>query len=521
MADSSIDTALSSSVHPTSRTDINDDESYKQTNCHISNDNEYLNCSELLKLQLGGRKTTYDANKLRRSTIKSLTSHLNLLKNNEISLHELHGKNLNKVLNELRLSTGSTLSPGYKLQIGNSVMKALDNEAVYDPREFRQQRKISSAQTAKPEVMKDLQYIVEYSSRIIMNALKNNIIENLSNYDAALGVLLLVSALLRIDEIHQLTILDLYRVLGNNDIYIKLKNSKTDQRRIIRNVLLETVIYSIICNRNKAIKSATNNDNNRAKNFKNFRLKKKFVLLTSISQMNRSLHEFASLLGIHVEKLGFKRFRKFMVSMLVKNQASAVTQYVNMHGKLHTTIMHYYMSTTRQMGKGQGDIGSNNVETSTGSIVVPTMSTSGRNDESKITQRQSMRRKPSSELSSTSSSFIISKSKKPNQIHLSQAKVIANKARNQLKTLSAEEKPLKLYTDETLLANDDRYKREGQYGHKSLEEELLEANGIMDSDTMLRIMREPEADSNVEMYENRGPMKDWFDTPPQTPYNVK
>jgi len=322
---------------------------------------DYFSRHELDALTTGGKRSTFDSRKLRSSTIKSLNSHISLLAQNGIDINNLQstltGRNINELLDSMRLQrSGAKLSPGYKLQLGNSIMKLVNNQATYNPKVYRAQRQRPAAHTASPELYGHLEQLMEFSARQIRETLYNPVIDDLTAYDTSMVVLLTAGMPLHLEELQQLKMSDVIDILEKKKIYIRSKNSRIDERTILPHTYLKTLLFTQLFNRKKAMIAAKRNDNVNAIEYKATRLRERYMLLTSNSQLLRTLKQHASIIGLRIDHLGFNKFRKLTISMLVENGASEIARFVNMHSTLRTTVHNYYISTARQLGRVQSDL---------------------------------------------------------------------------------------------------------------------------------------------------------------------
>lgn len=323
-------------------------------------------------LKLGGAAIVKNTKVLRRATLNSTVSHLNLLKYNGVFVDKLDASvHLNDLLDGLRTRKGKKLSPGYKLQIGNTLRKALNNEASYDPLKYRIADSEERRREPDPTLSDELRIIIDYAAICAQESLEQNSIVNLSMYDACLAILFTVSACMRIDEILQLTVNDMFRMLAGKPIYVNTKSRRTE-KQIICNDLLSSLICTVIINREKSKRAAITTDNNMAKVPKSRLIGEKRIILTSDSQLYRSLRELSRYAGVRIDKLGFNKFRKFMVTELALHGKSQIAKFMNSHRQLKTTVDSYYIGRLPQMQRMQAKIvtdGSSSVSSAAGKNV--------------------------------------------------------------------------------------------------------------------------------------------------------
>lgn len=90
---------------------------------------------------------------------------------------------------------------------------------------------------------------------------------------------------------------------------------------------------------------------NRYPHYVRSRIANDYVLITSVSQLRRSLKQLAVSFSVNVPNLGFNKFRKYMTSLLVDAGNHSLAQFINSHRNMDTTLTNYDVGTKQSMEK--------------------------------------------------------------------------------------------------------------------------------------------------------------------------
>lgn len=300
---------------------------------------------ELERLFKLGRAGATNPQMLAPSTIRSLQSHLATLERNNIELtEEALTHNIHNTLDRLVDIHGNRLKSSYKRQIGMSIKRLFPNAHI-DLSPYNDHRRIrgnlqQKTRLAKPDFTRNIRLIIEAASVYLRDTHQTKRIESLAMYDTCIAIILSCSTSLRIDELYQLNLSDLWKIQKNEPIVISSKRHQ-GVRMVASNNLLLDLIEGIVAMRPK-VQLIIESRIDRAIRLKQIeRFQRENVLITSIDFMRKKMHELAAANHINIPQLGFNSFRKYITTTLVEGGGHAVAQAMNNHTSLDMTLGHY------------------------------------------------------------------------------------------------------------------------------------------------------------------------------------
>lgn len=302
-----------------------------------------------------GKVSTRDNLKISSTTFKSVLSHLNLLKRNNIELNE-KSLTLNTIdmLNKLRDKHNNLLSDGYKRQIGMTIKRLYPNASI-NLQTFNKNRKQKRTRVSDPQFINNCKTIITRASEIIKEAYNQMYINDLGLYDTALSILLTNSTSLRITEIHQLKLMHIESIQKNEPIGINSKSSK-NTRVVVPNDLLLSVFHAILKQRDRVEGNIIMRKNDNTTKYQLERFNNDYIIISSIDYMRKKLHELAASLLLKVNILGFNTFRKYITTVLIDAGAPLIAQALNNHSSVNTTFDHYNVVSTKLIQDTYNDL---------------------------------------------------------------------------------------------------------------------------------------------------------------------
>ena len=326
---------------------------------------------DLERLRELGSKSKFDMSKIRKSTLISMCSHLNLLKRNNVKLSAklVETADLNKILDSLVTRRQEKLTPQYKIQIASTLKRLYGGKNMQlDMQPYLEKIKRTPVRVENFDYMHSLSKLINYSAEILMKfeSQELNVSVDLAMYDAAVATVLTSCTSRRIAELHQLTMTDLNLIQQNRPIFIHIKGRKSNTTRceIVPNAVVLACIDNVKRNR-EAVERAARADHhdNRHPNYKQGRIDNGYVFLTSISHLRNRLKQSAVTFGVNIQNLGFNRFRKYITTILVGAGGHAIAQFINAHADVSTTVTNYDTGTKIAVDRALDSI------TSAGSVV--------------------------------------------------------------------------------------------------------------------------------------------------------
>lgn len=294
---------------------------------------------ELISL---GNDATVDGATLSKSTIESMKSHINLLKKNKVPItEEALTKNIPAMLNKLKyMRKNEFLKDEYKRQILMTI-KRIFKKKVIPANEYDQNRsRIRNKRPLTVEEVEALRTIRDKASEIIKYISNQKSIEDLGLYDACIVVLISDCTSLRIDEILQLKMYHMSKIMANEPIGIKSKRS-VKLRSVVPNAFLLDIFKAVNLQRNYVKQNIHIKKLDHASKRQRYKFDKGYIIITSKSYVRIKLRELKSLAGVKFNNLGFNKFRAHITGLLVHKGAHRTAQAMNNHKSLNTTIGNY------------------------------------------------------------------------------------------------------------------------------------------------------------------------------------
>lgn len=369
--------------------------------------------SDLERLREIGSKSKFDMSKIRKATLISMCSHLNLLKRNDVKLSEqlVESADLNKILDSLVTRRKEKLTPQYKIQVAATLKRLYGGKNMQlDMQPYLEKIKRTPARVENFDYMQSLSKLINYSAEILMKfeSQELNVSVDLAMYDAALATVLTSCTSRRIAELHQLTMNDLELIRQNRPIFIHIKGRKSNTTRceIVPNAVVLACIDNVKRNREGVERAAsTDHHDNRHPDYKRHRIDNGYVFLTSISHLRNRLKQSAVTFGVNLQNLGFNRFRKYITTILVGAGGHAIAQFINAHADVSTTVTNYDTGTKIAVDRALDSI---TAENNTGRIDnVPAESAAGRVVDSDASLKRFVDAMPDNLSDNDSENFII------------------------------------------------------------------------------------------------------------------
>lgn len=303
-----------------------------------------------------GAASTFDATKLSNSTLRSTASHIKTLKRNNVALTE-DSLTLNTVymLDRLVDIHGKLLTDAYKRQIGLTIKRMYPQHDIsLEPYNKTRQRK-SKTRMASEKFVTEIRMIRDETVNILNAVEKQRIIHDLGLYDTCLSILLTISTSLRINEILQLKLMHIPKIIANDPIGIKSKSSN-NIRFIAPNDLLVNVFTTLQRQRSLVKQNIMQKKLDHASKFQMNRLESGYLIMSSEDYMRKKLHELSASLGIKSDILGFNVFRKHITSVLTSGGGHFIAQALNNHSSVNTTLDHYNVVTSQSAQMAYDDL---------------------------------------------------------------------------------------------------------------------------------------------------------------------
>lgn len=293
-----------------------------------------------------GIDATFDSSLLAKASVKNSKSHWRtLLRNKTKGRIELTKKNLTQnvvsILDKLRDMKNNPLKHDYKRQIGNTIKRIFPDISIsLGQYEKAQKTDKNEIERLTPEQIDDLRSMKDKAAEIIHEVYEKNEIEDLGLYDACIAVLITTGSSCRIEEAIQLKFKHMEQIEKNEPIGIKSKGSH-NVRIIAPNELLQDIFIVVKSQRHLVQTFIKNKTMNTARQIQRNKFNQQYILISSSSYMQKKLHELAMLIGKDYTNLGFRKFRKYITTLLTKNGAFKTAQKMNNHKHFDTTLKHY------------------------------------------------------------------------------------------------------------------------------------------------------------------------------------
>lgn len=290
-----------------------------------------------------GASSTFNPSELSNATLKCVASHIKTLKRNNIPLtEEALTHNTIHMLDRLIDTKGRPLNHNYKRQIGMTIKRMFRNNIInlsaYN--KLRSGTGKSKTRLASAEFVGIVKRLTTKASLIIKETYAADKINDLALYDACLTALITTSTSLRIEEVLQLKLAHIQKIINKEPIGIKSKAYR-NVRSVAPNDLLLSVFAAIKAQRSKVNENIAMKRVDKASKYQRARFDAGYLIITSANYMRKKLHELAASVSINYKILGFNIFRKFITSVLVEGGGHFVAQTMNNHSSLNTTLDHY------------------------------------------------------------------------------------------------------------------------------------------------------------------------------------
>jgi hypothetical protein len=299
---------------------------------------------ELLRL---GNVASIDTATLSDTTLRSMVSHIRLLKRNGIPIKRetFISTDPLKILHGLKDMKDKPLQDQYKRQIAMTI-KRLYPDLKFSLGELSKHPYQGSTRLTSVSFNHNIRKIVDFASEFVKTVTQQGDLRDLGTYDTCLSVLLTLVTSLRISEILDLQMTDLESIEKDKPIYIRTKGNRNVARRIVPNELLLMLILIIKSQRPKVEKFMNNsyNESTARNHIRKHRLIEQYVIISSSDFMRKKLREIAASL-IDSSKndfpIGFNVFRKYVTTMLVEKGGEKLAQAMNNHSSVNTTLDYY------------------------------------------------------------------------------------------------------------------------------------------------------------------------------------
>lgn len=303
-----------------------------------------------------GRVSTFDPEHLSNSTIRSIASHISVLKRNKIEITEKAlTYNVHKMLDRLTDSNGAKLKMGYKRQIGMTIKRLYPHSRI-DLSPYNVTRK-SQARTrlSTPQFTQNIRRLIESASEYLQSVYSHPTIEDMGMYDTCNAIILSCSTSMRIGELFQLRYSDLEQVVNNEHININSKRHR-GPRMVAINDLLRSLIEGLNDTRPKILPVISERIDKQIRMSQMVRYEYDYILISSVDYMRKKLHVLAATNHLMIPKLGFNSFRKYITTTLIEGGAHAVAQSMNNHSSLNMTLDHYNVLGPQTLEKTYNDL---------------------------------------------------------------------------------------------------------------------------------------------------------------------
>lgn len=313
--------------------------------------------SELVTL---GENSSFDPTKLSTSTLKSIISHINTLKRNNISIDEQTLTiNTVQLLDRLLDLKGKPLSDSYKRQIGMTIKRLYPKADIslkpYNKSHNDSRRNKSRTRISSDSFIESVRKVRDATISILQTVDIQRRIEDLGQYDACLAALLTLCTSLRIEEVRHLKMFHIDKIRNNQTIGIKSKQSYAS-RVIAINDLLEATFSTIERQRQYVKDNIAIKKYDHASRYQEYRLESDYIIMSTADYMRKKLHEIAASVGVNIETFGFTVFRKLTTTVLIEGGGFLTAQTMNNHSTLNTTLEHYNMQTSKSVQKTYDDL---------------------------------------------------------------------------------------------------------------------------------------------------------------------
>lgn len=293
-----------------------------------------------------GIDATFDSSLLAKSSVKNSKSHWQtLLRNQAEGRITLTKKNLTQnvvsILDKLRDKKHNPLKHAYKRQIGSTIKRMFPNISIsLGPYEKAQKSDKNEIVRLTPEQIEDLRRMKDKAAAIIHEVYEKDEIEDLGLYDACIAVLITTGSSCRIEEAVQLKFKHMEQIEKNEPVGIKSKGSHK-VRIIAPNDLLQAIFNTVKDQRHLVRKFIIEKTLNTARQVQRNKFNEQYILISSSSYMQKKLHILAMLIGKDYTNLGFRKFRKYITTLLTRKGAFKTAQKMNNHQDFDTTLKNY------------------------------------------------------------------------------------------------------------------------------------------------------------------------------------
>lgn len=293
-----------------------------------------------------GTASTFDRTKVSKTTMKSVLSHIRLLKRNNVPIDEEHlTYDTIKMLNRLVDTRGKKLSDLYKRQIGMTIKRLfphirdrIDLSKLNGARNDKDGH--TSTRAMDPDFMNLVQKLIDYAAMILNRMNSESEVKDLGLYDTCLAILIISCTCLRLHEACQLTVPDIKKIRNREAVYIRSKGG-SNVRIIAENATLRKVFDLVKKQRGKVENAIAVKNLDHATRHQVMRYNKGYIIISSEDYMRKKLRTLMATIYPERQVMGFNVFRKYTTSILVDGGGHYVAQALNNHSTVNTTLDHY------------------------------------------------------------------------------------------------------------------------------------------------------------------------------------
>lgn len=302
-------------------------------------------------LLLLGETASLSEGELSASTLRSVKSHLRLLKLNNIKLENqtfLNGTN--EVLNSLRDSKGQKLTPAYKQQILFTIKRLFPiNDADYKVFKLHRSKNIIPR-----DFKEDVNKLIDYS----LDTFKNFQSDKIVMLEICQVVLFIIATSMRIEEIRQLKYDHLEIIRAHQPVPIKSKHS-VKPRLIANSNLLQSIINVLLRTRDIKRDSLPN-----VPLYKEaiLRAQNNYLFYFSTSLIRNKFKEMCVLVNTTSKNLTLNSLRKFTVTMIINRGGIDEAAFLNSHKNANTTVDNYNYGTEQNVENTFANLLGNNID---------------------------------------------------------------------------------------------------------------------------------------------------------------
>lgn len=317
--------------------------------------------NELKVLADTGVLSSFDPTKLSNSTIKSVLSHIKVLKNNRVPVSPtvlaVNQDETIRILNNLVDRRERPLSAAYKRQIGMTIKRMYPyfdlNLTCYNAERAEGRR--TQTRFSNDDFVKSMQKILQQALSFMESVKMNERIDDLGMYDTCLVILITITTSLRINEIRQLKMRHMKKIEAKEPITIHSKCSSNSTRVVAPNDIL-LLVFSTIKAYRHMVDANIRFKHDKLSKTQLARLDQNYMIISSADFMTKKLRELAAMAGQNFDTFGFNMFRKYITSVLVENGGHLIAQALNNHSSVNTTLDHYTVIGSRTAEKAYDDL---------------------------------------------------------------------------------------------------------------------------------------------------------------------